>query len=81
MHDIAIKHSLSIHMYADDTPIYTEFDLSPHSAHEARNKMEACIADIRAWMRENKLQLNEVKTELVILVGIPFFCRSESVQI
>ena len=29
--------------------------------------MEACIADIRAWMRENKLQLNEAKTELVAI--------------
>ena len=67
VHDIATKHGLSVHMYADDTQIYIEFDLKPHSASEAKMKMEACIADIRAWMRENKLQLNESKTELVTI--------------
>ena len=29
--------------------------------------MEACINDIRIWMKENKLKLNEDKTELLII--------------
>jgi len=67
LHDIATRHGLNIHMYADDTQIYIEFDLTPHSAAEAQSKLEACVADIRVWMRENKLQLNEEKTELVVI--------------
>jgi exonuclease III len=67
LHDIAKRHGLSIHMYADDTQIYIEFDLSPYSAAEAKSKLEACVADIRAWMSENKLQLNDGKTELVVI--------------
>ena len=34
---------------------------------DAVHKMEACVQDIRIWMRENKLKLNEDKTELVII--------------
>ena len=67
LHDIATKHGLSIHMYADDTQIYIEFDLTPHSFDVARSKLEACIDDIRIWMRNNKLQLNQDKTEFLIL--------------
>ena len=34
---------------------------------EAMEKMEACVEDIKTWMRQNKLKLNEDKTELVII--------------
>ena len=54
-------------MYVDDTQIYIEFDLSPLSATGAKSRLEACIADISKWMCENKLQLNEDKTELVVI--------------
>ena len=67
LHDIAKAHGLSIHMYADDTQIYLSFDLTPLSAEEAKSKLENCIADIRIWMRTNKLQLNEDKTELLVI--------------
>ena len=67
LHDIATIHGLSIHMYADDTQLYIEFDLCPHSAEAAKGKMEACVADIKKWMRDNKLQLNEDKTELIVI--------------
>ena len=67
LHEIASHHGLSVHMYADDTQIYIEFDLTTHSADEAKKKMEACVADISKWMRENKLQLNEDKTELIVI--------------
>ena len=67
IHDIAAAHGLSIHMYADDTQIYIEFDLTSFSAAEAKSKLEACVSDIHAWMRQNKLQLNDDKTELVVI--------------
>ena len=54
-------------MYADDTQLYVEFDLTPDSAEEAKIKMESCVADISKWMCENKLQLNEDKTELLVI--------------
>ena len=54
-------------MYADDTQIYVEFDLNKESYDTAKAKLEACIADIRVWMRNNKLKLNDDKTEFVVI--------------
>ncbi len=54
-------------MYTDDSQIYIEFDLTPQGASEAKERIEACVADIRTWMRENKLKLNEDKTELIVI--------------
>ena len=67
LHDIVSKHGLSVHMYADDTQIYTEFNMSQHAADRAMSKIEACAADISKWMRDNKLKLNEDKTEVLII--------------
>ena len=65
--DIASHHGLNIHMYADDSQIYIEFDLSPLSATAAKSRVEACDVDISKWMHENKMQLNEDKTELFMI--------------
>jgi hypothetical protein len=54
-----------MHQYADDTQLYVAFD--PKDQHQAQARMEACIADIKSWMRANKLQLNEDKTEVLII--------------
>ena len=67
LYDIIAQHGLKGHMYADDTQVYIEFDLSMCSAGEARARLESCIYDIRMWMQENKLKLNEDKTELLVI--------------
>jgi hypothetical protein len=64
-YDIAIRHGVVMHQYADDTQLYVAFD--PKDQHQAQARMEACIADIKSWMRANKLQLNEDKTEFLII--------------
>ena len=61
---IATKHNIQIHLYADDTQLYTSFD--PHNSAEAMNRMEACIAEIKSWMATNFLKLNDSKTEFII---------------
>jgi hypothetical protein len=65
VYDIASHHGISIHQYADDTQLYLTFEFDEQEA--AVVKMEACISDIRVWMRENKLQLNEDKTEFLVI--------------
>ena len=59
--DVSPKHGISIHQYADDIQLYLAFDMDKQIA-----KVEACLSDIRIWMRQNKLKLNEGKTELII---------------
>ena len=66
--DLASRHGVPVNLYADDTQLYLPFDLSsPESLNAALEKMENCIGDIRAWMLQNKLQLNSDKTEFLII--------------
>ena len=62
---IANKYNIQIHLYADDTQLYTSFD--PNNSTEAMNQMEACIAEINSWMAINFLKLNDSKTEFIII--------------
>jgi hypothetical protein len=61
---IAKKHKINIHLYADDTQLYTSFN--PQESEPALARLEACIEEIRNWMDINYLKLNDSKTEFVI---------------
>ena len=59
----------NIHVCADDTQLYISF--SPNDIDEQLNTLSAtedCVAAIRSWMSEDKLKLNDDKTEF-LLVG------------
>ena len=67
--DICRKYNICFHSYADDQQIYISFDPSIQGDEELCVKsLEACIHDIRIWMKTNLLKLNDSKTE-VILIG------------
>ena len=68
--DICCEHNICFHSYADDQQVYLSFDPSIQGDKELNVKsLEACIHDIRIWMKTNLLKLNNNKTE-VILIGI-----------
>ena len=62
---IARKHGVEMHMYADDTQLYLKF--KPHNYNWAILKMEECLSEIRLWMSENLLKLNDKKTEFMVI--------------
>lgn len=65
---ICRNHNLPAHMYADDSQLYLWFDLPPNSTElDVKHQIEACLLDIVKWTAENKLKLNEEKTELLVL--------------
>jgi len=68
--DIAKAHGINLHLYADDTQLYIACDPTAEAIEAALEKLEACISDIRIWMAQNYLKLNDDKTEFLIL-GAP----------
>ena len=63
LEDVAAKHSVNIHGYADDTQLYLHGcrDDMTSTVH----RLENCITDVGQWMYANRLKLNTEKTELL----------------
>ena len=67
--DIARRHGLGHHFYADDSQLYLAFKPGADLDNQLE-VLETCIRDIRQWMAANLLKLNDDKTE-VLLLGSP----------
>ncbi|XP_073349448.1 uncharacterized protein [Pagrus major] len=62
--DVIRRHGINFHSYADDTQLYIAVspdDTGPIDA------LFNCILDIRSWMAANFLQLNQDKTEVLVI--------------
>jgi len=57
------RHDLSPHLYANDTQVYGS--CRPSTTARLLDRMSECLADVAAWMRSNRLQLNTAKTEVI----------------
>jgi len=68
LEQIIERHKMQYHFYADDTQLYLSFDLC--DAQSAMARLTSCLVDIRAWMADNFLKINDDKTEL-LLIGNP----------
>ena len=60
---IIARHNLSFHCYADDLQIY--LPVKPNS-NSAQCSLFDCIADIKKWLAQNFLNLNDEKTECIV---------------
>ena len=68
--NICRKHGLSFHLYADDTEIYIIFKpLINGSLEYSKNLIQECTRDMSIWMKNNKLKLNDDKTDLLVLTA------------
>lgn len=61
------KYNISYHCYADDSQLYLPVRLDTTASFDV---LLECVDDIKRWMTNNFLQLNEDKTEVLIL-GCP----------
>ena len=67
MQRIVRKHGVVYHKYADDTQLYNHNVLGDMQS--AVKQLEDCIAEIRGWMINRMLKLNDSKTEMVIYMS------------
>jgi len=68
--DVIQDYLPSVHCFGDDTQLYISFTPADETGHsDAIGAIELYIQVIRNWMHDNKLLLNEDKTEF-LLIGI-----------
>ena len=63
LENIIKAHQVEGMFYADDSQLYVTFDAANKSVNLAN--LEDCVKDIKAWTIENKLSLNDDKTEVL----------------
>ena len=80
MTQIIESHGICRHSYADDVQLYTRFSLNNEmSLLDAIDRLGACISDVRAWLHDNALKLNDDKTEFIIFA--PAKCQQIITQL
>jgi len=74
---IAQQYGVKYHLYADDTQPYMSLDPDNELNFSSSLKnLEHCIGDIRLWMTQNLLRLNDNKTNL----ASPHYVKSLNTQ-
>ena len=67
--DIILRHGLSHHSYAEGTQLYLTMDHSNNDCRDGLARIELCVSEIREWMNQNMLKLNDDKTELIVFTS------------
>ena len=66
-------------MYADDTQLYLDF--SPEDEVSAHATIAGCVMEIKAWLSDNFLLLNENKTEAMTVMPVNQPAVAKSIQL
>ena len=62
--DIIANHSVNHHLFADN--IQLQKSTPPNDVQSLTHDLQSCTDDIKAWMCNNQLKLNEDKTEVIL---------------
>lgn len=75
---------MTVSGYADYHQLYQAFDTGvPNAEIDAVLSMESCITDVRNWMLQNQLKINDTKTEYILLGTKPMlsWVTSHSIKV
>ncbi|KAF7649992.1 hypothetical protein LDENG_00133160 [Lucifuga dentata] len=72
---IICSHNIYFHCYADDTQLCVP--LKP--AVNDLSSIMSFLSDIKCWMSNNFLQLNNSKSEIIIIIppGLKYLCEAQ----
>jgi len=56
--DVAAKHDVNLHSFADDTQLYVGLHCRRCDTSTAVDRLEECITEVGQWMSANRLKLN-----------------------
>ena len=66
--DVIKVHLPTVHCYADDTQLYVSFSPNKSTGQcKAVTAIQLCVDDIRNWITNDKLLLNDDKTEFLMI--------------
>ena len=63
------RHRLSHHSYANDTQLYMTMDYSNNIWWDGLARIQLCVSEIREWMNQTMLKLNDDKTEFMVFTS------------
>ena len=64
------RHVVEYHKFADDLQIYTSYyPHVPDDRERATQRLSDCINEIKCWMVQHKLKLNDEKTEFMVALS------------
>ena len=67
LHSLIQRNAISDQAFADDTQLYQS--CKPKQAEQTLQTMQTCIRDVKTWMTDHKLKLNETSlSDLKLLV-------------
>ena len=72
--NLVSKHAVNHHAFADDNQLYKISTLD--AIHQSIETLQNCTTDVKSWMTANKLQLNDNKTEAMIIPQSFAVCHS-----
>ena len=65
LESVIASHSVLSQSFADDTQMYASGP--PNNVLASVNSIEKCASDVKVWMTQNKLKLNDEKTEVLLI--------------
>ena len=61
------KYNIGRQFFADDTQLINSFSPNPDTVNRVVQNLESCCDEIKKWMLQNRLKLNDEKTEVILL--------------